>query len=483
MKKALPLLLLAIMLVQAHAFAQPVKKTFTGTIEAMGHIPSYKEGQVLYLNPYAGGQSGNYVIVKESDNQYRLWDNASQTWFSESIENCKGLFFINPDILFVGLDSDRCGLFRTEFMESWKVTDKELGFTDWRFKLNKQKQIEYLALALGEKWGVMAPNCHFLVPTKYDSPEKAFAAIAKRKADEKPQGMSEIDFMISKIKEDAKKDGEMRFGYLREDWEWYDPVSGTLFFTLEELPWCGPSYRFSGIYDYEPKSHDDGIPVIYNVALGVKDGVLTWVSDWDSFPGKLLPLSNESNYLLAKPVPVHDGNGDVFIGQVDEYNNFSGWLLHPDGSFQIGYFSGYLYKEEAYIKYCCAPGDWEFSDFQLHYSLSEHNKGRINLTYEEVLEAYRKNIATSSYDYWFYPTSYDDAAGTLRIEFNPSFIHVDVPMNKAKAQKFIAEYRKLADSGEYASRFDRIVDDEGEVYIDNLWIRSPSGIEIEYKAQ
>ena len=291
MKKSLLLILL---LAGLPALAQPVKKSFTGTMECMGYIPSYQEGKVLYLNPYAGGQSGNYVIVKEDEGKYRLWDNASQTWFCESIDGCKCLFFINPDILFVGLESNRCGLFRTEFMESWKVDDKALGFTDWRFRLNGQKQIEYLPLALGEKWGVMAPDCHFLVPTKYDSPDKALAAIARRKADEKPQGMSEIDFMVSKIKEDAKSDGEMRFGYLHEDWEWYDPVSGTLFFTLRELPWCGPSYCFSGVYDYTPESHEDGgVPVIYNVALGVKDGVLTWVSDWDSFQGKLLPLSNE----------------------------------------------------------------------------------------------------------------------------------------------------------------------------------------------
>ncbi|MBR4735246.1 MAG: hypothetical protein IK052_04060 [Bacteroidales bacterium] len=480
--KRLILIVLLLAGLSAQAHAQPVKKTFTGTLECMSHIPTYQEGKVFYVNPYAGGQSGNMVILSEGNGNYRIWDNASQTWFSESLEGCKSLFFINPDILFVALGSERCGLFYTEYLESWAVDDKALLFTDWRFKLNNQKQIEYLPLALGEKWGVMAPNCHFLVPTKYDSPEKALAAIAQRKADEKPQGMSDIDYIISKIKEDAKADGEMGFGYLHEDWEWYDPVSGTLFFTLQELPWSGPSYRFSGIYDYQPESDDDGIPVIYDVALGVKDGVLTWATDWDSFQGKLLPLSHITNYLLAKPVPVHDGNGDVFIGRVDEYNNFFGWLLHPDGSFQIGHFSGYMFKDEAYIKYRCAPGEWEFDDFRLHYALSEHNKGRTNLTNEEILEAYRKNIATSSYEYWFYPTTYDDAAGTLRIEFQPGYCYVDVPMSKAKAKKFKAERENL-DSGDYAIRFDRIVDDEGKVHIDNLWIRSYSGIEIEYKAQ
>ncbi|MBO6096155.1 MAG: hypothetical protein J6P56_02430, partial [Bacteroidales bacterium] len=219
--------------------AQTLKKTFTGTLECMRYIPAYEDGKVFYVNPHAGGQSGNLVVLKEADGQYRIWDNDSRMWFSESIEDCKSLFFINVDMVFVAKKSDRCRVMYTGMLDGLKLEDRNMMFTDWRYKLNEQRQIEYLVLALGQKWGVMGPDGNFLVPTRYDSPEEALSALKKRKEAEKPLGMSDMAFMASQIHDITHRD-EMFDGAVHLDWQWYDPVNGTLYYTLEELPWCGP---------------------------------------------------------------------------------------------------------------------------------------------------------------------------------------------------------------------------------------------------
>ena len=268
MKKCLCFVCAVLLLALVPARSQQRKSTFTGTLECLGHIPAYQDGQNFYVNPYPGGQSGSLVVLREASGAWRVWDNAARMWVTESLEDCKCVFFINANMFFVGKDNDRCGVYFTSLLDGFKAEDKSMMFTDWRFHRNAQQQLDCLLLALGGKWGLMAPNGHFLVPTRYGSPEEAYAALAKRKEAEKPLGMSDMEFLSSEIH---------RLAYRRElgetvhvDWEWYDPVSGTLFYTLEELPWCGPYYRFTGVFDYEPEVLEEGARhALWDILVGV----------------------------------------------------------------------------------------------------------------------------------------------------------------------------------------------------------------------
>ena len=481
------------------AFSQPVvRKTFTGMGDSMSHIPAYEEGKTFYLNPYAGGQSGNMVILKEAPGKYRIWDNASQLWVSESFEDISVLFFINPNMLFIGKQNDRCIILHTSLLDGFKPEDKYLWFTDWRFWMNSRKEIEYVMLSLGGKWGLMGPNGNFLVPTRYDTPEAARDALKDRKAAEKPLGMSEMDFIISEIQRMNHPRESIVLDNLYLDWEWYDPVSGSLFYTLEQLPWAGPYCRFTGDFTFEFQPLEEGERhCIWNATLGVEDNVLSHIvnPNFAAHPGKLFPLTDHTARSLNwyKPASVSGSRGDIFYGtSVEKHPGMIfGLRLNKDTSFQVGYFIGSKNADGSVTiqKYYCADEGTRYIDFLRDYACSEHNKNGYDPTDAEVVEAFRKYICPCSIENHFVPDDwgdyYDKEKGTLKLRFIP-LCEADVPTSRATADAFVKEFRRAyyGDGREdYDVYFERKVRDNGEIFIDNLSITSPSGIHLEYKAQ
>ena len=181
--------------------AQTLKKTFTGTLECMRYIPAYEDGKVFYVNPHAGGQSGNLVVLKEADGQYRVWDNAARMWVTESLENVKCIFFLNPDVLYLAHQDDRNDAFYVGILDGFDDDDYVLSYTDWRFHRNAQGQLDYLLIAIGDKWAVVGPDCEFLLPFRYSTPQEALEAIPARLSARKPLGMSDVEYMVSQLRQ------------------------------------------------------------------------------------------------------------------------------------------------------------------------------------------------------------------------------------------------------------------------------------------
>lgn len=471
------------------ASAQNLKKTFTGTSQGFQNIPQYQEGKDFYVNPYPGGQSGDLVIVKLADSIYSIWDNVAKTWVTEPMANVTVCLFVNPNMFFVGKTNDRCDIYFTEFLDGFKAEDKQLMFTDWRFHQNSNGKLDYLLLALGEKWGVMAPNGHFLVPTRYDKPEEAYAALKERAKAEKPLGMSEMDFLVQeyrRLKIEGMGDA------LHLDWQWYDPVNGTLYYTLEELPWAGPYIRFTGNYDYMEDTEPEAVvdddaetsrEVIYRICLGIEDDVLSFIVNPASFQGKMLPLSDDVRWALTyDPVPIEDTEGDLFYGhKLENYGvSYIGMRLNRDGSFQVGYFiiHGYGYGP-VNPRYQYVPSNWRYVDFLLHYVASQKNIGK-DPTEEEVLEEFRKRLSTDYYNDRFSIWNTFADNGTITVFADP-FITLEIPTTRANAAKFVKDYDKYYDDKyKFDTKIERAVRDDGEVYVTYLRIVSPSGAVLEY---
>ena len=80
-----------------------------------------------------------------------------------------------------------------------------------------------------------------------------------------------------------------------------------------------------------------------------------------------------------------------------------------------------------------------------------------------------------------YYVGYDSKAGVLNLQFNP-FCTVSIPCSKSKAMMFIEDYNSY-DLDDFVNQFERKVSDCGDVYIDNLYLKSPRGVELKYKAK
>ena len=158
------------------------------------------------------------------------------------------------------------------------------------------------------------------------------------------------------------------------------------------------------------------------------------------------------------------------------------WSLHFDGSKNAD-------GSVTIQKYYCADEGTRYIDFLRDYACSEHTKNGYDPTDAEVVEAFRKYICPCSIENHFVPDDwgdyYDKEKGTLKLRFIP-LCEADVPTSRATADAFVKEFRRAyyGDGREdYDVYFERKVRDNGEIYIDNLRITSPSGIHLEYKAQ
>ena len=474
------------------AGAQNLKKTFTGTAQGFTNIPQYQEGKDFYVNPYPGGQSGNLVIVKLADNTYGIWDNLAKTWVTEPMADVKACLFVNQNMFFVGKTNDRCGIYFADILDGFKAEDKQLMFTDWRFHWNGNRELDYLLFALGGKWGVMGPNGHFLVPTRYDAPEAALEALKERAKAQKPLGMSEMDFLVQEFRR-LRREGV--FDSVHLDWQWYDPVNGSLFYTIEELPWAGPYIRFIGNFDYipdtEPAAEDEqgklaedpSREVLYRICLGVEDDVLSFIINPASFQGKMLPLSPDVlGALTHEPVRIADTEGDLFYGgKLEDYRwSYEGMRLNKDGSFQVGYFQIYGYGNTVRPSYHYAPNNWRYVDFLLHYVSSCKNIGK-DPTEEEALEEFRKWLGTDFYNDGFSIWDTSNQNGAITVFVDP-VIELVIPTTRANAAKFVKDYEKYYHNDKYKfdTKIERYVRDNGEVYVTYLKIVSPSGAVLEY---
>lgn len=462
--------------------AQTLKKTFTGTLECMRYIPAYEDGKVFYVNPHAGGQSGNLVVLKEADGQYRVWDNAARMWVTESLENVKCIFFLNPDVLYLAHQDDRNDAFYVGILDGFDDDDYVLSYTDWRFHRNAQGQLDYLLIAIGDKWAVVGPDCEFLLPFRYSTPQEALEAIPARLSARKPLGMSDVEYMVSQLRQIQPYE-------LHIDWSYYDAASDVRYFTIKELPWAGPFSQFG--FDGAPEPlPEDAVLEDGPHFVGVKNGVLTHVQSPYYFTGKMFPLTSDFLSLLCGDcIPVPDSEGDYLYGNLIglEGNPYLPWAvkalrINKDGSFQLGYFRLDSHRDGSYTidpNYICAPGDWYLDDFDTHYWTSERNKGN-NPEHDQSLPAFRQQVCKFWCDDHYY-VGYDSKAGVLNLQFNP-FCTVSIPCSKSKAMMFIEDYNSY-DLDDFVNQFERKVSDCGDVYIDNLYLKSPRGVELKYKAK
>ncbi len=409
-------------------------------------------------------------------------------WVTEVLNHCHCAFFINSNMFFVGNVSGRNALFYVSILDKLENDDSRLTFDDWRFKLNSSDQIESLVVKIGDKWGTLSPAGAMLVPTRYNTPEAALAALSEREKATKPIGMSDIDYMISQIRQMIKDGKEDQLLYPRIDWGWYDRAADVFYYTIEGLPWGGP-YMYFG-YDYEPTVESENEMLAQDgLYLGVENGVLSNIQGPGVYSGTMFRVSQDIiDCLRGEKVPVEGSDGSYFYSTFSGMDSFSysavGLKINKDGSYQLGHFYANKNRDGSYRigEYRCAPGDWDYYEFINHYWMSMHNKG-IEVSDEDALKAFREQICTVFLDGHFNPVFYDDPNHALVLYFNPS-CYVLIPMSKSKANKFMKEFEALNyDCDEYVIRFDRKVDDDRIVYIDNLYIKSPSKIEIEYHAQ
>ena len=82
---------------------------FTGSYDALSHAPLW-HGKDLYVNPYPGGQTREYVILRDSTGCGGIWDNVLKDWSIPPVE-CKFLTFATPDMLCVRSKDGRLGVY------------------------------------------------------------------------------------------------------------------------------------------------------------------------------------------------------------------------------------------------------------------------------------------------------------------------------------------------------------------------------------
>lgn len=491
-------LMLSALLLALPLQAQPRKQTFSGSPECMAHIPLYEEGRDFYLNPYAGGQSGSLIVLKTADGNHRIWDNVAKTWVTEPLKGLTTCFFLMPNYLFMGKENGngRCRFYPTamlDLLDPEELDDGNMFYSGWAFRSSRGLP-EELGLSFGGKWGVMGTDGEFLVPPRYGSFEAAHAALKERARYVKPMGMSDMEFIVSEVKRLWK---EYEFDFVDLDVEdlWYDALGQREFYALRELPWCGPYMNFGVERPEEPEVAEDaetgeedevveGHRVLLDAWIGVDNGVLAFIPDLALHKGAMLPLTMEVSRCLSKE-PLPCDNGDIFYGESDYPGEAYGLMIHPDGSFQLGNFIASSRPDGSFkvIKYVSASTYWRYEDFYTHYLLSEHNKGRIPPE-EEILKAFQEQVSSFFYNADFY-ARYDAEDKCLVLSFYPSLedgCTVRIPATKAQADIFVQDNRDY-EWQDFVIFFDRIVRDDGSVYIDNLRITSPHGIHLEYKAK
>ena len=335
-------LLFQVLLLMITAFPLSAQKSlpgiFTGQHDVIRHSPVW-HGPDLYVNPYPGGQTREYVILRDSTGLAGIWDNEARAWCIPP-SPCDIMTFATSEMLCIRSKEGRLGVYCEDAM--YDILDggiiPPLMFEQGKFVYSTATgRLQHIAAGIDNRWGIIGPDGFFQVPTRYGSVKEAVDAIPERSKYFKPTGMSDADFLMQAV---AKLEADA----MHSDWAYLDPVTGFLFFTLKELPWSGP-------YFFVPETNREDVAralsegIMIDPYLCVSDSQVT-VAEATCAYGDIicgerirpLPLSEMENTLC---LPLSEGLIKCARG---ERIAFGDNVFYGDESPLGGYHLGYIFK-------------------------------------------------------------------------------------------------------------------------------------------
>ena len=488
-------LLLSVLLLSAILPLQAQKglpAVFTGSYDALSHAPVW-HGKDLYVNPYPGGQTREYVILRDSDGRGGIWDNVLMDWSISPVE-CRFMTFATPDMLCVRSKEGRLGVYCDEALS--EILDggviPPLLFEQGRFQYSVNTGlIKNILVGVDNRWGVIGADGSFLVPTRYESVDAAVQAIDERGKYLKPSGMADYDFLMKTI-DKLDLDGD----WLRSDWTYQDPVTGLLFFTLKELPWSGP-YFFVPETDpfYVAQALSEGITL--SPILCVSDGLVT-VAEANCaygdavFAEQIRPISWMGEGFLC--LPLNDcvikcakegerialGKKMVFYGfrsPMDSYH--LGYIFKGGSEFLDGIFilrtNGDEVAGERYGWYKDL-GPNPYLGMGFFHEEYVRNGGDYG-TAEEQIEWFNSRSTGFRMEEFFYIAFYDKEQKALVLTFDDTGLPaMYLPMTAAQAKQVERE-GGIYDRGDWVLLATPYLDEDREIRYKDIYMKTPEGRE------
>ena len=476
------MLLTALLLLTA-AFQVAAQKSmpgiFTGQHDVIRHSPLW-HGPDTYVNPYPGGQTREYVILRDSTGLAGIWDNEARTWCIPP-SPFDIMTFATSEMLCIRSKEGRLGVYCDEAL--YDILDggiiPPLMFEQGRFIYSTATgRLKHIAAGIDGRWGIIGPDGFFLVPTRYASEAEAVQAIPERNKYLKPTGMSDADFLMQTI---AKLDGDA----MRSDWAYLDPVTGFLFFTLKGLPWSGPYFFVPEDRDQVARAVSEGVWI--TPYLCVADSQVT-VAEANCAYGDIicgenirpLPLSEMEKTLC---LPLSEGlikcargeriafGDNIFYGDASPFGDkHLGYIFKPGNEWISGIFS---LGEKGYID--MGPNPY------LHYTDSiieeQVRQGGYWGSLEEQQEWYNGRSKGLRLEEWFYIGFYDNDKKALTLYFEDLALPaIYVPMTAAQAKQ-VSREGGIYDRGDWVLMATPWLDDNDMLGYINVYLRTPEGRE------
>lgn len=482
-----PLLLLALLLTGMSLQAQKgLPAVFTGQHDALGHAPVW-HGSDRYVNPYPGGQTREYVILRDSTGLGGIWDNIARAWCIPPTP-CESMTFAAPEMLCIRSMEGRLGVFCEDAM--YDILDggviPPLMFEKGKFIYStKTGRLRHIAVGVGNRWGIIGPDGFFLVPTRYGSAMEAVQAIPERSNYLKPTGMSDADFLMQTV-------GKLDAPVLESDWAYLDPVTGFLFFTLKELPWSGP-------YFFVPEDRDQAARaiserVLISPYLCVADGLVTVAEAncaygdiisgedirpllWSAMDVLTLPL-NECLIQCAREERIPLGK-NVFYGKASPFGGYHTGYIFPGGpAFLNGIFILNRNPESA-AKYGWYKdmGPNPYLHYIDYYIEGQVLEGGYWPSQEEERAWYNDRSKGLRLEEWFYIGFYDSDQKALTLYFEDLALPaIYVPMTEAQAKQ-VSREGGIYDRGDWVLCATPWVDENDHWGYKDVYLRTPEGRE------
>ena len=460
---------------------QGLPATFTGRYDVLDHAPVW-HGSDLYVNPYPGGQTREYVILRDSTGLGGIWDNIARSWCIPPSQVDR-MTFATSEMLCIRSKEGRLGVYCEDAM--YDILDggiiPPLMFEQGKFIYSTATgRLKHIAVGIDNRWGVIGPDGFFLVPTRYGSAKEAVEAIPERSKYLKPTGMSDADFLMQTV---AKLDSDA----MHSDWAYLDPVTGFLFFTLKGLPWSGP-YFFVPETDHEQVARAISEGIWISPYLCVADAQVT-VAEATCAYGDIIggerirpvPLSEMEKTLC---LPLSDGliksargerivfGDNIFYGDASPFGDkHLGYIFKPGNEWISGIF---ILGKSSYID--MGPNPY------LHYidSIIEEQVRRRDYwwgTAEEQREWYNGRSKGLRLEEWFYIGFYDTDEKALTLYFEDLALPaIYVPMTAAQAKQ-VSREGEIYDRGDWVLIATPWLDEDDMLGYINVYLRTPEGRE------
>ena len=463
---------------------------FTGQYDALGHAPVW-HGSDRYVNPYPGGQTREYVILRDSTGLGGIWDNIARSWCLPPSQVDR-MTFATSEMLCIRSREGRLGVFCEDAM--YDILDggviPPLMFEQGKFIYStKTGRLKHIAVGVGNRWGIIGPDGFFLVPTRYGSASEAVRAIPERSKYLKPTGMADCDFLMRTI-------AKLEDTGMHSDWTYQDPVTHVLWFTLKELPWSGPYYFMP---ETDPKDVAQALSegITLSPILCVSDGLVT-VAEADCAYGDVvfaeeirpiwwmgegflcLPLNDCVIKCAKEGERIALGKKMVFYGIKSPFGSYHlGYIFKGGSEFLNGIFilrtNGDEVAGERYGWYMdLGPNPYLGLDF-IHEEYVR-NGGDCG-TAEEQIEWFNSRSKGFRMEEFFYIAFYDNERKSLVLTFDDLGLPaMYLPMTAAQAKQVERE-GGIYDRGDWVFLATPYLDEDREIQYKDIYLKTPEGRE------